>query len=134
MDPKSLKDTFSNKRKSIFFTLGAIVLLLCLTLGSALTLRNSNFANLSLGGNKNTLDDLNKQISSKIEIYRKADLPDRSKIKREIRDYAQTRKNLLLKEMNNDPQVFLTHAVLADKVTVLPKNTQELFEKKVNIK
>jgi hypothetical protein len=134
MDPKSLKDTFSNKRKSIFFTLGAIVLLLCLTLGSALTLRNSNFANLSLGGNKNTLDDLNKQISSKIEIYRKADLPDRSKINREIRDYAQTRKNLLLKEMNNDPQVFLTHAVLADKVTVLPKNTQELFEKKVNIK
>lgn len=134
MYPKSLKDTFTNKRKSIFFTLGAIILLLCLTLVSALTLRNTNLDNLSSAGNKNMLDYLNKQIEGRIEKYRNADLPNRSKINREIREYAQTRKNLLLKELNQDPQVFLAYAVLSDKITVLPKNTQGLFEKKVNLK
>lgn len=134
MDPKSFKDTFTGKRKSVFFTLGAIVLLLCLTLVSALMLRNSNLANLSSAGNKNALDNLNRQIVSRIEKYRKANLPDRAKINKDIRVIAQTRKSLLSKEIKNDPQAFLNHAVLSDKITVLPKSTQELFEKKVNTK
>lgn len=134
MDQKRFKNAFARKRKSIFFTLGAIILLLCLTLVSALTLRNSNLANLSFGGNKNSFDYLNKQIVARIQKYQKADLPNRAKINREIRNFAQSRKNLLLKEIKKNPQAFLSDANLSDKITVLPKNTQELFEKKVNTK